>query len=146
MIRKAKINEVPAIREFLLYFNEELLPRSLAYLYEHLRDYFIAEAYSNIVGVSALHICWDGWGEIRSLAVAPAHQDQGIGSRLVENCLEEAKVLGIKQVFVLCRVAEFFYKLGFKEIKKEELPVRIWADCVPCHKFPCDEIPMLLML
>jgi amino-acid N-acetyltransferase len=151
MIRKADIRDVPGIRKFLAGFQDDPLPRTLAYLYEHLRDYWIWElpvwrSYA-IGGVASLHICWDGWAEIRSLAVDPDVQGQGIGSKLVERCLSEAETLRMKNVFVLCRGPEFFRRFGFHEIKKESLPVRIWADCVNCPKYPdCDEIPMRRVL
>jgi amino-acid N-acetyltransferase len=150
MIRKAKIHEVPEIRRFLAEFTLEggILPRTLADLYGQLRDYFVyREDQGPLIGVGALHICWAGLGEIRSVAVALEHRGRGIGSRLVTTCLAEARVLGLSEIFLLTLVPDFFRRFGFKVVSREELLPIVWADCVNCVKFPdCDEIPMLLEL
>jgi amino-acid N-acetyltransferase len=150
MVRKAKIHEVPEIRRFLGEFTLEggILPRTLADLYGQLRDYFVyREDQGPLIGVGALHICWAGLGEIRSVAVALEHRGRGIGSRLVTTCLAEARVLGLSEIFLLTLVPDFFQRFGFKVVSREELLPIVWADCVNCVKFPdCDEIPMILNL
>jgi amino-acid N-acetyltransferase len=150
MIRKAHIQEVPEIRRFLGEFSRDggILPRTLADLYGQLRDYFVyREDRGPLLGIAALHICWAGLGEIRSVAVDPALQGRGIGSRLVQFCLEEARSLGLSEVFLLTMTPEFFQRFGFKVVSREDLLPIVWADCVNCVKFPdCDEIPMLLDL
>ena len=150
MIRKAKINEVPEIRRFLVDFSRDggILPRTLADLYGQLRDYFVyREDHGPILGSAALHVCWAGLGEIRSVAVLPSHQRQGIASRLIETCLDEARSIGLSEVFLLTLVPEFFQRFGFRVVSREDLLPIVWADCVNCVKFPdCDEVPMLLDL
>ena len=151
-IRKAVINDVPDIHRILNHYAEKdlLLPRSLSALYDHLRDYFVLEDSSpehQIKGVCGLGICWEDLAEIRSLAVAVDQQGEGSGTRLVEMCLKEAEDLGLKKVFVLTYVPDFFKKLGFKEVNKSVLPHKIWADCLNCPKFPdCDETAMMIDL
>lgn len=150
MIRKALIHEVPEIRRLLTEFAQkgDILPRTLADLYGQLRDYCVfREDQGPLLGVAALHICWEGLGEIRSLAVVPAHQRKGIGSNLVKSCLAEARALGLNQVFCLTLRPDFFKRFGFEIVSREELLPIVWADCVNCVKFPdCDEIPMMLNL
>jgi amino-acid N-acetyltransferase len=150
MIRKAKINEVPEIRRFLVEFSRDggILPRTLADLYGQLRDYYVyRQDHGPILGIAALHICWAGLGEIRSVAVAPTHRGQRIASRLVETCLQEARTIGLSEIFLLTLVPEFFQRFGFQVVSREELLPIVWADCVNCVKFPdCDEVPMLLDL
>ncbi len=150
MIRKAQIQEVPEIRRFLTEFTLEggILPRTLADLYGQLRDYFVyREDGGPIIGVAALHVCWAGLGEIRSVAVAPEYRSRGLGSRLVKTCLEEARVLGLSEIFLLTLAPDFFKSFGFRVVSREDLLPIVWADCVNCVKFPdCDEIPMLLEL
>jgi amino-acid N-acetyltransferase len=150
MIRKAKINEVPEIRRFLMEFSQDggILPRTLADLYDQLRDYYVyREDRAPIAGIAALHICWAGLGEIRSVAVAPTHRGQKIASRLVEACMHEARTIGLSEIFVLTMVPDFFQRFGFRLVSREDLLPIVWADCVNCVKFPdCDEVPMLLDL
>ena len=151
-IRKAVINDVPDIHRILNHYAEKdlLLPRSLSALYDHLRDYFVLEDSRpghQIKGVCGLGICWEDLAEIRSLAVAVDQQGEGSGTRLVEMCLREAEALGLKKVFVLTYVPDFFKKLGFREVNKSVLPHKIWADCLNCPKFPdCDETAMMIDL
>ena len=150
MIRKARIHEVPEIRRFLAEFSQDggILPRTLADLYGQLRDYYVyRQDQGPLLGIAALHICWAGLGEIRSVAVAPAQQRQGIASRLVETCLAEARSIGLSEIFLLTLAPDFFQRFGFRIVSREDLLPIVWADCVNCVKFPdCDEIPMVLNL
>ncbi|MBQ1855842.1 MAG: N-acetyltransferase, partial [Anaerovibrio sp.] len=97
-----------------------------------------------IVGVGGLHITWEFMGEIRSLAVDPDHSRQGIGRKIVRSLIAEGKELGINKVFTLTYQEKFFEKCGFKVISKDELPHKIWKECIDCPKFPnCNEIAMV---
>ena len=41
----------------------------------------------------------------------------------------------------------FFEKLGFEVVNKDQLPLKVWSDCVRCPKRDgCDEIAMLRVL
>ncbi|RUM59971.1 MAG: GNAT family N-acetyltransferase, partial [Persephonella sp.] len=70
MVRKAKISDVPEIRDIIQIFATEglLLPRSLNNIYENIRDFFVYEENKRVVGVSSLHIYWEDLAEIKSLA------------------------------------------------------------------------------
>ena len=151
MISKARLEEVREIYHLLAEYSGRwnILPRSLAELYSFVRDFFVyrRDGAGPILGIGALHVFWEDLGEIRSLMVIPEHQRQGIGSALVQSCLEEARALGMRQVFVLTDRPEFFRRFGFREFPREKLHPRIWSDCIKCLKFPhCDEIPMVLDL
>ncbi len=143
MIRNARMGDVKKIHSLLNYFAAQqlLLSRSISALYDQLRDFkvFVNEN-DEILGVCSLHISWEDLAEIRSLAVKEEAQGQYIGKKLVRCCLEEAKELGISQVFTLTYQAGFFRKQGFVDKDKRDLPHKIWSDCLNCHKFPdCDE-------
>lgn len=142
MIRKATIRDVKKIQKLINFYakRDEMLPRSLNELYENIRDFFIFEHDGKIAGCSALHICWEDLGEIKSLAVAESKQGEGIGRKLLTACLEDAKRLKLKKIFALTYKPLYFKRFGFKEIDKAALPHKIWIDCVKCVKFPdCDE-------
>jgi amino-acid N-acetyltransferase len=148
MIRKAKISDAKAIHKLLSTFSDrgDVLPRSLNEIYDNLRDYSIycqGES-GSIVGTCAIHVSWENLAEIRSLAVEAGFTKKGVGRALVENCLAEAKELGISRVFVLTYKKDFFEKVGFHLMDKSGLPHKIWADCIRCVKFPgCDETAMM---
>ena len=151
LIREAVSADVGSIHEILTNYAEKglLLPRSLSELYEHLRNYYILDGgpRDRFLGVCGLSICWDNLAEIESLAVVESCQKAGFGRKLVEKCLEDALLLGLRKVFTLTYVPEFFLKLGFNGVEKSILPHKIWADCLKCPKFPdCDETAMMVNL
>jgi amino-acid N-acetyltransferase len=123
----------------------DMLPRSLADIYENLRDYFVFLGEDGeLVGSAAIHIMWEDLAEVRSLAVREGEMRRGVGTQLVESCISEAIVLGIGRVFALTYKPDFFEKLGFHIVDKAELPQKIWADCLKCSKFPdCDEVALV---
>jgi amino-acid N-acetyltransferase len=148
MIRKATIKDIKAIHALLQEYGRkgELLPRPLSVLYDHVRDFtvYVDAKSEEIIGCCALQFCWDDLAEIRSLAVHPEHLGKTIGSKLVEHVLSEAKSFKIQKVFALTYRPGFFKRFGFHPIDRAELPIKIWADCIMCIKFPdCDEIAMM---
>ena len=148
-IRKAKITDIREIQKLIEYSAKkgEMLPRSLAELYDNLRDYYVfpEEGQGAIIGTCAMHICWEDLAEVRSLVVREDYRRRGIGSKLVEACLSEAISLGLYRIFALTYQPDFFRRHGFKVVDKAVLPHKIWADCIKCVKFPeCDEIAVLL--
>jgi amino-acid N-acetyltransferase len=149
MIRKAIIPDAREIHRLLLTYARDglVLPRSLAEIYESLRDFYVFVDDDKVVGTAALNICWEDLAEVRSLAVNTESGGRGVGRTLVETCLAEARQLGIRRVFALTYKPGFFEKLGFGIIEKAELPQKIWGDCMKCAKFPeCDEIAMSINL
>ncbi len=148
MIRKATIQDIISIHGLLQKYGNkgELLPRPLSELYDHVRDFsvFTDERENKLIGCCALQFCWEELAEIRSLAVDSQHAGMKIGSKLVETTLSEAKSFKISRVFALTYRPEFFKKFGFVVIDRSKLPLKIWADCILCVKFPdCDEIAMM---
>jgi len=156
MIRNATMADIKAIHALLSHFAAQgmLLGRALSSLYDQLRDFkvFVAPDVASgadvgteiVVGSAALHVCWENLAEIRSLAVLERFHGQNIGTQLVQSCLDEADRLGITKVFTLTYQPGFFNKLGFHEIDKNELPHKVWSDCINCPKFPdCNEIAMI---
>lgn len=148
-IRKAKIKDIKPIQTLINCFAklDLMLPRSLNEIYENLRDFWVAEEKGNIIGCCALHISWDDLAEIKSLAVLKNKQNKGIGRELVSVCLEEAADLGAKRVFVLTYKDKFFKNFGFRKVKNDSLPHKVWAECINCCKFPnCQEVAMVKQL
>lgn len=149
MVRKAIVDDVAAIHAIVDGFAKKgvMLQRPASDIYNHLRDFFVYEENGAILGTCALHICSEEMGEVRSLAVKDGYTGRGIGRKLVEECLREARALRLKKVFALTYKTGFFQKLGFNVIQKEVLPNKIWGDCIKCIKFPsCDEVAVLLEL
>jgi amino-acid N-acetyltransferase len=149
MLRKAQIRDVKDIQKLLMIYASrgDMLSRSLSELYESLRDFYVYEEDGKLLGTTALHIVWEDLAEVRSVAVAENMIRSGIGSKLVQACIYEARQLGLKRIFCLTYRPDFFSSLGFYMIDKSELPHKVWGDCIKCVKFPdCDENAMILDL
>ncbi|MCG8403003.1 MAG: N-acetyltransferase [Firmicutes bacterium] len=149
LIRKARISDVETIHQFITYFAEKdlMLGRSRSSLYECIREFMVAELDGKAVGVGSLHVMWEDLAEIRALAVDEYHQKRGVGRGLVEAFLAEAVDLEIPRVFALTYQAPFFVKCGFTITPKEDLPQKVWKECINCPKFPkCDEVAVIKAL
>lgn len=145
--RKAKITDVEPIHALITHYADKglMLARPRTLLYESLREFTVAVDQDRVVGAGSLHIIWEDLAEVRALAVAPEYAKKGIGRGLVEKFLNEARELAIPRVFALTYQAGFFEKCGFKIIEKEDLPQKVWKECVNCPKFPnCEEIAMII--
>ncbi len=145
-IRSAKIPDVEAIYSLINFYAErdKMLFRSMADIYENLQAFIVAELNGNVVGCCALQIVWSDLAEIKSLAVDQANTEKGIGKMLVAAATEQARQFDLPRVFALTLDPDFFEKMGFKAIKKDALPMKVWSDCAKCPKQQnCDEIAVI---
>lgn len=149
-IRSARLADAPAIADLINHYARQglMLPKSLVQVYEHLREFLVAEDEDGaIIGCGALRLMWHDLGEIRSLAIAERAQGQGIGRRIVEQLIEEARTMGLVRLFALTYQEAFFHRLGFEVVTKQNFPQKVWADCRACPKrHACDEVAMVLVL
>ena len=103
---------------------------------------------AELAGYASLKIFSAELAEVRSFVVSPKFRRRGIGSKIVQALLDEARFYGLKNVFALTYQKHFFEQNGFNEISKDELPAqKIWADCISCKKFPiCNEVAVIYTL
>ena len=150
MIRKAHTNDVAIIHNLTKDFAADGLMLALSFgdITERLRDFLLYLDEDNTpIGCIALHVVWEGLVEIRSLAVKKNVQKKGIGKKLVEAALLDARELGATKTFTLTFVPDFFKKSGFKVVDRSTLPHKVWQDCIKCPLFPdCGETAMTLEL
>jgi amino-acid N-acetyltransferase len=151
-IRKARLADVNDMYRLINRYAEMqlMLPKTQLQLYENLRDYTVAidpGMPHRMLGCGALHIYWENLAEIRALAVAPELARRGIGTFLVEQLLNEARELGIEQVFVFTYEPKFFGRFGFVQVEHSAMPLKVYNECFNCPKFnKCDELAMVLHL
>jgi amino-acid N-acetyltransferase len=144
--RKAIMADIETMAALINSYAGEglMLSRTIPSLYQRIRDYTIIEKNGLIIGVGGLHILWKDMSEICSLAIHPQYIKNGFGLALVDKLLEESKEIGVEKVFTLTYQPAFFEKCGFARIDKENLPQKVWTECVNCPKFPnCDEIALI---
>jgi amino-acid N-acetyltransferase len=147
--RNARVDDAKAIAALINCYAEhdKMLFRSLADIYENLQTFTVAEAEGEVVGCCALEVVWADLAELKSVAVTPARKGTGIGRVLVAAALEQARRLGVAKVFALTLEPQFFEKMGFRVLEKDDLPMKVWSDCARCPKQQeCDEVAVALTL
>jgi amino-acid N-acetyltransferase len=144
---RASIGDANAIHDLVNTFARrgEMLPRTMSEVYQNLRDFYvIRDAGGETVACGGLHILWEDLGEIKSLAVREDMQGRGLGARIVEACVAEAREIGLATAFALTYRPAFFEKVGFAQADVMTLPRKVWGECYRCPKFPsCNEIAMV---
>ena len=143
--RNAILPDVERIHAIMQPYAEKgvLLPRTIPELSENVRDFVVAENDGRIIGCGALHLYGLHLAEIRSIAVVPEAKGLGAGRKLVEALLQEAERHHATCVCLFTRIPQFFAHMGFSIARREELPDKIYKDCVHCpNLLCCDEIAM----
>jgi amino-acid N-acetyltransferase len=149
VVRKARMSDIPLVLGLINGYAAEgtMLPRTEFEISENLRDFTVVFSRDKLAGCGALHFYSPTAGEIRSLAVAKDSERHGVGRKLVESLEDEARTFGIDSVFVFTYVTNFFGKLGYVEVERGLLPLKVWKDCLHCPKFQCcDETAVLKVL
>jgi amino-acid N-acetyltransferase len=98
-----------------------LLAKAPVTLFEDVQEFVVAEIDGAVVGCGALHVMWEDLAEVRTLAVSGAHLRQGVGSLILQELLQRARNIGVRRVFCLTFMVDFFGEHGFVEIT--EAPV-----------------------
>ena len=147
IVRKARVDDAAAIYELLRLLAADglLLPRSYLNIYEMLQTFYVAESgKGSLMGIGALQVAWERLGEGRSLAVLDEHRGLGVGRAITKAVEEDALLLGLRRMFALTYVPDFFIKLGYRIVPLDSLPQKIWAVCFNCVYYPdCREIAVV---
>ena len=104
---------------------EELVKRTRSSIEKQLTDYFIFEIDRNPVACVALHSFPEqNKGELAFLYVSPAHENQGIGRKLIQFVENKARELGFGELITLSTQAFTYFqsKGGFVEGTPDDLP------------------------
>lgn len=148
-VRKAVMADIRPILDLINGYAARglMLARTEFEISENIRDFSVAYHEDRLVGCAALHFYSPTMGEIRSLAVHDDAREHGVGRRIIDALVEEAKAYALDAVFAFTYVDEFFRKMGFQHVDRGELPLKAWKDCLRCAKFQCcDEIAMVRVL
>ncbi len=104
---------------------EELVKRTRSSIEKQLGDYYIFEIDRNPVACVALHVYPEQRkGELACLYVSPAHENQGIGRKLIQYVETRARDLGLDELISLSTQAFTYFqsKGGFNEGSPDDLP------------------------
>jgi N-acetylglutamate synthase-like GNAT family acetyltransferase len=84
-------------------------------------SFFIAEDKGELVGIAGLEFYGDD-ALLRSVAIRPGLQRQGIGSAIVDRMLQEVRKKEIRRVILLTETAkDFFLRQGFGVVERSEI-------------------------
>lgn len=122
MIRTATDDDLPRI---LALLTQSSLPTED--LADAMATFLVDERDGALAGVIGLQRFGQA-GLLRSLAVAPAYQGQGIARRLVVALETEARLQEIDALYLLTQTAERFFTLqAFEAMPREQAPAALQA-------------------
>ena len=124
-IRPMIQTDIPSVLAVMRPFIQsgKLLPRTQAELTTALADFIVYELDGGVHACASLHLYDDGQAEIAAVAVDEAYNHMGIGPKMIEQLISQAKAKNIRSIFIMTTQAiDWFEKLGFTEDKIESLP------------------------
>ena len=92
-------------------------------------------------GIGSLHGLppSEGLGEVRDLVLEESYRGQGLGARLLKRCVEEAKTLGYKRLYLettpqMEKAQKLFIRFGFRPVTQAHIDLRSKApESIPCY-------------
>ena len=130
-----------------------MLPRTEESVRQTLADWLVAvdpdlvPEDPQILACGALVPLTDTLVELRSLAVHPSRQGQGLGGHVVNHLVQLARQRSYHQICALTLRENFFVRLGFEQVDRWSISPKIWQACIYCSKFHrCDEVAVTMNL
>lgn len=126
-IRFMNQQDIPAVLSVMQPFIEKeiLLPRNYENLLENLSDYIVYEIDGGIRACGALHDYGDGQAEILGIAVDSSFSNLGIGPKIINFLIQQAKSKNIKTIFILTtKTSDWFESLGFTSDTIDSIPLK----------------------
>lgn len=108
-----------------------LTPKDAVAYYEALQQFRVVadpDLPGRIIGCGALHVMWEELAEVRTLAVHPDFARRGLGGRILETLLDDARALGLSRIFCLTFEVGFFAAHGFAPIVGQAAEPDVYAE------------------
>jgi len=128
-IHRARKKDITAIMGLIRdsVESKQLVARTREEIAARINDFYVFEIDKNILGCVGLQIYRErntAVAELECLFVAEAHENQGIGGKLMHFAENQARIMGCKRLFALSTQAfnYFTQKGGFKEGDPDMLP------------------------
>ena len=155
-LRSATLHDAEKIHAMIHLHRDELVPRPMGNIVEHIDRFLVAQCDGELVGCAAYQI-WPEIGdplkatvEVQSVAVRLPYRRRGIGRLLVNGVIEKVRAFNPREILVLTLTPAFFESLGFHETPKTHIMHKLYSGCINCTKhanpFTCPERAMLLEL
>jgi amino-acid N-acetyltransferase len=121
-LRPARPSDLP---EVLALLGRAQLPA--AGVLEALSHFVVAEIDGKLVGAAGLEV-YEASALLRSVVVEDPWRGSGIGRKLIERALDEARQRGIDDVFLLTTTAEhYFPRFGFACVSRDAVTDQVRA-------------------
>lgn len=130
VVRRARTSDVARIRELVAPYVERriLVAKERVAYFEGLQQFRVAELEGEVVGCGALHVFWEDLAEVRTLAVKEGVVGHGVGGRIVDALLDDAREIGVARVFCLTFEVDFFARHGFAPIEGAPVEPDVFAE------------------
>jgi amino-acid N-acetyltransferase len=128
MVRRAVRADAGSILELVSPYAAQglMLPRTLEQIATRIDNYVVAtDAGGRIVACAALEEYSPSLAEVSSVAVAPAHHGQGLGSQVVLGVERLARSRDIEELFALSLTDNFFLSLSYKPTTISRYPEKL---------------------
>jgi arsenite methyltransferase len=117
-IEPAKKGDLPGVEALLV---ESGLPADVEPL---LGDFLVARHRGKVVGCTGMEV--QGRDALfRSLAVSPAYRQAGIGQRLYDALVENARGKGVQKAYLLTTIVSLAESWGFRPVARDQVPEAI---------------------
>lgn len=147
--RRAQIADAAAIHHLVAPYAAEglLLARTEEEIRRNISHFLVQEENRRIIGCLALESYGSDLAEIRSLAVSPERRREGLGAKLIEFALREARHRGIARVFAVTHAPQFFERQGFAAGSRKTLAEKVERDCRACPQHrTCELVAVIAMV
>src|SRR5690349_15690754 len=118
-VRRARTSDVRSIARLVAGYADDriVLRKEAVTLHGDVQEFRVAQdADGVVVGCGALHVMWEDLAEVRTLAVDKTRHGEGIGSRILDVLVDQARELGVSKLFCLTFEVGFFARHGFRQI------------------------------
>lgn len=113
-----------------------LLGKDMVDLYAGVPEFMVAvDETDRVIGYGAVHVMWEGLGEVRTLGVSQQWLGQGVGHLLLQSLEQRARDLGLSQLFCLTFEVDFFTAHGFEPLGEDAQLVadEVYAELLRSH-------------
>jgi amino-acid N-acetyltransferase len=128
MVRRALRGDAPQILELVAQYAAQglMLPRTLDEIAARIDSYVVAtDENRRVIACAALEEYSPSLAEVSSVAVAPAHHGEGLGSQVVLGIERLARSRDIEELFALSLTDNFFLSLSYKPTTISRYPEKL---------------------
>jgi amino-acid N-acetyltransferase len=130
-VRRARTSDVRSIARLVAGYADDriVLGKETVTYYEDIQEFRVAvDEDGTVVGCGALHVMWEDLAEVRTLAVDKTRHGEGVGSLILAELLDQARAVGVTQVFCLTFEVGFFTRHGFHQIDGTPVGPEVYAE------------------